>query len=103
MLGFVSVVLGTGQPPRCTRCHGAAQVAEYRAASDVVADISTAAQSWAAGPGPNLTLDGPEPFGHPELPSIVAGAAAAGVARLRLDSDATALVSPANASGSIAA
>jgi MoaA/NifB/PqqE/SkfB family radical SAM enzyme len=103
VLGFVTVSLGAGSPVRCTRCHGAGPGAGYRPASDVVADITKAAQAWSTGPGPNVSLGGPEPFGHPELPSLVAGASQAGVARLRLETDAAALVSPANASGSAAA
>lgn len=103
MLGFVSVSLGSGSPVRCTRCRGAAPAVTYRPASDVIAEITEVAQGWPVGPGPNVALGGPEPFGHPELPSLVAGAAKAGVVRLRLESDASALVSPANASGSIAA
>lgn len=103
MLGFVSVSVGTGSPARCARCHGAAPAVAYRPASDAVADIAAVAQGWSAGPGPNVAVCGPEPFGHPELPSIVTGAAQAGVVRLRLETDAAALASPANASGSVAA
>ena len=103
MLGFVTVPLGTGSPLRCTRCHGTGTLAGYRPALDVVADVAAAVLGWSDGPGPNVTLGGPEPFAHPELPSLVAGAVQAGVVRLRLETDAAALVSPANASGAVAA
>lgn len=102
MLRFVSVSLGTGRPLRCGRCHGSAPEPSYWAAEeidDLIADAVAAAEA----PGPNVELTGPEPFGHPELPAIVASATRHGVARLRLDTDAIALASPANAGGCIAA
>lgn len=103
MLRFVSVSLGSGQTPRCTRCGGPAPASSHRPSSDVVAEVEAVARAWETGPGPNVELTGAEPFTHPELPSLVAAARRAGVQRLRVVTDGVALASPANATGSIAA
>jgi hypothetical protein len=102
VLRFVSVSLGGGLPLRCVRCHGSAPEVSYRSA-DELDPLLAEAVAAAGSPGPNVELTGPEPFGHPELPAVVAAAARHGVARLRLETDAIALASPVNAGGSIAA
>jgi hypothetical protein len=102
VLPFVEVSLGAGGGVGCERCHGAAAGPTYLDAATVSAAIAEAA-AGAPTPGPNVSLAGPEPFGHPELPVLVAAAMRAGVARLRLDTDATALSSSGNAAGAIAA
>ena len=58
---------------------------------------------WDGMPGPNIRLIGAEPFGHPELPALVAAATEAHCRRLCLDTDAIALRSPQNAGGSLMA
>lgn len=103
MITFVDVPIGTGGPPRCTRCNGLPSAAAHAGADDVEALITAAVAAWTGAPGPNISLTGPEPFGHPELPAIVAAAARSGVERLRLETDAGALANPANAHGCIAA
>jgi hypothetical protein len=102
VLRFVSVSLGTGRQARCGRCHGPAPEVAYRSAAEMAPLIAEAVAA-AEAPGPNVELTGPEPFDHPELPAIVASAARQGVARLKLDTDATALARPGNADGCIAA
>jgi MoaA/NifB/PqqE/SkfB family radical SAM enzyme len=96
------VSLGSGRSPRCARCHGEAPAASYLSAADIDGLIAAAARSDGA-TGRSVEFTGPEPFGHPELPALVASAKRHGVQRLRLDTDAVALASPANAGGSIAA
>ena len=103
MIEFAEVALGTGGGVLCERCHGKAAPAKYSPTADVVSRVSRAVAESTARPGPNVALTGPEPFGHPELPAIVSGAVAAGVSRLRIDTDASALRSPENASGVLAA
>jgi hypothetical protein len=102
VLEFVSVSLGSGRPSRCARCHGGSPAASYRSAAEIDGMIAEAARAG-EGRGCNVEFTGPEPFGHPELPALVASAKRHGVQRLRLDTDAVALSSPANAGGSIAA
>jgi hypothetical protein len=102
VLGFVSVLLGSGRPPRCARCHGEAPAVSYLPATEIDGMISEAARAG-EGLGRNVEFTGPEPFGHPELPALVASAKRHGVERVRLDTDAVALASAANAGGSIAA
>lgn len=103
MIGFVSVPLGAGVGVRCTRCHESAPDQAFVPGDDIVAAIGDAVASWSGGPGPNVTLTGPEPFDHPELPALVSAATRAGVERLRLDTDAIALQSPGNAAGALVA
>ncbi len=103
MLTFVPVSLGEGRAVTCERCHGGSPTPVYRDSAQIAGDIETAVRSGAAAPGPNIELTGPEPFGHPELPAIVGMAVRSGVSRLRLHTDASAFVVPANAAGSVAA
>jgi hypothetical protein len=102
VLDFAEVSLGTGGDVRCGRCHGAADAVTFLDAATLAERIAEAA-AGAGAPGPNVALTGPEPFDHPELPLLVAAAARAGVARLRIDTDAAALSNHGNAAGSIAA
>ncbi len=96
MLRFADISLGTGAPPRCNLCHGAAEES-FLDTSVVTAQIEAVARSWDLGPGPNLTLTGAEPLRHPDLPAILASAVAAGVERIRLETDASALMGPQEA------
>lgn len=90
MLRFVDIKLGEAGGTECRRCHSAAPET-LRDATDVIADIRDAARSWDTSPGPNISLTGAEPFHHPAIAEIVAGAVDVGVKRVRLDSDASAL------------
>lgn len=102
MLRFAEVAVGEGEGTACARC-GLTPEPSHAPAERVVAAIESACAAW-PGPGAaNVSLGGPEPFSHPELPVIVAAAVAAGAARIRLVSDARALATGENAAGCQAA
>ena len=103
MLVFECVAIGSGSGVRCTRCHPDTDVPTYRPADEVLSDVRVVTAGWTGGPGPNVTLTGPEPFAHPELPAVVAGAIEAGVSRLRLEVDGGAFQRPGNAEGALGA
>jgi len=103
VLRFVKVSLGSGHPPRCSRCGGPVGHVSHRPVPEVADEMDAIVRAWDEGPGPNVELTGPEPFAHPDLPALVSAAGRAGVRRLRLATDAVALVSPGNASGCVAA
>jgi hypothetical protein len=102
VLHFQEVSLGSGEGTRCELCHGPAETGAYTSAS-ILASFVAQAILDAQKTGRNVAFTGPEPFDHPDLPSLVGMAASAGVARLRIDTDATALSNAANAAGSVAA
>lgn len=93
MVDFVEVSLGKGRPAACRRC-GDGGESHYRPAFEVVAEIEAACAAWGAGPGPNIALTGPEPFGHPDPVGLVTAAARAGAQRVRIDTDGEALGRP---------
>lgn len=103
MIRFASVSVGSGGLVRCSRCHGGAQPPHYDSEHEIVGRINAAIESWEGPPGPNLSLEGADPFGHPGLPLIVGAAVRGGARRIRLATDASALRSPVNASGSVSA
>jgi pyruvate-formate lyase-activating enzyme len=103
VIRFADVALGTGGEVRCSRCHGEPQAASYRPADDVAAEVAMVCARWEGRPGPNVAFTGAEPFGHPELPMLVAAAKEARCRRLCLDTDAVALRSQQNAGGSLMA
>ncbi len=102
MIRFVEIPLGRGSACACVRC--AAQTErEFFSAEVIRGVVSDAVDAWSGGPGPNVLFTGPEPFSHPELPAIAANAAAAGIERIGLRTDAGALSIPGNAEGVLAA
>jgi len=103
MIRFAEVMLGSGGPARCVRCHGPREDATYLPAAKLATSLRETCGSWEGRPGPNVMLAGPEPFGHPELPRVVGAAMAAGCARLGLDTDGAALQSRQNAAGALSA
>jgi hypothetical protein len=103
VIRFADVAIGSGGEVRCSRCHGEPQAVSYRPAAEVAAEIAETCAAWEGPPGPNVTLGGAEPFGHPELPALVGAAVEARCSRLRLHTDAVALRTPQNASGSLGA
>lgn len=104
MLEFAEVTIGQGAPSPCVRCHPRdANPSAFMPAATVLEAAAAIAKGWHSPPGPNVAFIGPEPFAHPELPSIVSGAAAAGFERIRLRTDAGALASGGNAAGVVAA
>lgn len=102
MLEFVEVALGKGGGVACGRCR-AGEAPHYRQTFEILAEVQAACDAWGSVPGPNVALGGPEPFGHRELRQLLDGAVAAGVKRLRLDTDATALADPGIASAIVEA
>ena len=96
MLRFANVLLGESGAPRCARCRHV-DVETLRDAPDILADIRSATTVSIDGPGPNLSFTGAEPFHHPELFELLDAAVEAGVRRIRLESDAHALVDPETA------
>ena len=103
MIDFIDVAVGTGGGVACERCHGSAMPATYTRTTELLPVITQAVADSRTLPGPNLALTGPEPFGHPDLPTLVVTAVEAGVSRLRIDTDASALRSQDNAAGVLAA
>jgi len=104
MLAFAEVTIGEGGVVSCARCRARDDAARsFVPAATVLEQIAAVAGEWRDGPGPNCTLIGVEPFAHPELPLIVSGAAAAGMERIRLRTDAGALGSGGNAAGVLSA
>lgn len=103
MIRFAQIAVGHGGEVRCSRCHGEAEAHSYRSGDEIVADIVTTVELWSGLPGPNVALTGAEPFGHPDLPTLVDTAVRAGCRRVRLDTDAVALRSAQNAGGSLMA
>jgi MoaA/NifB/PqqE/SkfB family radical SAM enzyme len=101
VIAFAEVVLGSGGVVRCTRCTPAEPPREFLPAERILAQVREAARGWESGPGPNVAFVGVEPFAHPELPAIVAGARSSGVQRIRLRTDGGALSVAENASGAL--
>jgi hypothetical protein len=93
MVDFVEVSLGKGGPAACSRC-GGGEEPHYRPAFEVAAEIEAACVAWGAGPGPNVALTGPEPFGSPDPAGLVSTAARAGAQRIRIDTDGAAFARP---------
>jgi MoaA/NifB/PqqE/SkfB family radical SAM enzyme len=102
MINFVEIALGSGVACSCARCH-TPPAREFFSAEVVGSRIASVVAEWADGPGPNVLLVGPEPFAHPELPGIVASAAASGCERIGMRTDAGALSIPGNAEGVLGA
>jgi hypothetical protein len=100
VISFADVVIGDGEAVRCARCVPEA-AGGFRSPDDVLANVREVAQSWSAGAGPNLVFVGAEPFAHPQLPALVAGAASLGVERIGLRTDGGALSVDGNALGAI--
>ena len=96
MLRFANIVLGESGAPRCRRCRSA-DAETLRDASTILDEIREMATSWVGGSAPNLTFTGAEAFHHPALFEFVIAAVAAGASRIRLESDAHALVDPETA------
>lgn len=103
MIRFAEVAVGRGGGVRCSRCYPASEGVSYRDAAEVLAEVSAVCALWDEPPGPNIAFTGAEPFGHPELPALVASAVEAHCRRVCLETDAVACGSPQNAGGSLMA
>ncbi|MBI5232193.1 MAG: hypothetical protein HY876_08530 [Coriobacteriales bacterium] len=102
MIGFATIEVGRGGLPSCRLCVPSVPMAP-RSSADVVADVRRVAESWAAGPGPNIALVGGDAFAHPGLPSIVSQSVALGVERVRLQTSGAPLAAHGNALGALRA
>jgi len=103
VLTFVKIPIGTGGGVRCTRCFKERTAEEFFDAARILGRVSEVVSAWQAGPGPNIAYTGAEPFRHPDLVGLVRGAVAAGVQRMCLATDATALPRGENAEGAVSA
>lgn len=102
MLEFAIVEVGEGPPLGCRRC-GAPSPQHYHPTDEVISGIHSAADASASVPGPNVVLTGPEPFGHPALPDLVAACAEAGFERIGIETDGGALSIPGHVAGLLGA
>lgn len=84
MLRFVDVPIVSGGAVSCARCRRPEPTA-HRPAAEVLAEVRDAVAAWGEVSGPNVSLAGADPFGHPALADLLEGAVSAGVRRLRLD------------------
>jgi len=98
MLRFDSIRVGDGETLHCRRCGQSAPPA-YHATAAIAERIRAAAAAWEGHPGPNIVLTGPDPFGHPELPALIAVCGEAGTERIALETDGGALGAYRNAEG----
>jgi hypothetical protein len=101
VIRFAEIVVGDGTVVGCTRCATESGEPAYRAVDEIVAEARAVCAAWEGGAGPNIRLVGAEPFGHPQLPEVVAGVMGGGCQRLAMDTDAVALQSAVNASGAL--
>jgi len=102
LISFSGIRIGSGAAVSCTRC-GERETAEYLPADEIVAEARRIIEAWHFGPGPNVGLWGPEPFGHPQLVTIVSSIVDAGIERLCIATDGVALRDEQNAQGIMAA
>ena len=101
MISFARVAVGDGGFVGCTRCDPTAPARRYFSAQEIIGSVRSVADAWKDGPGPNVSLAGTEPFGHAELPAIIAGAVALGMQRICLRTDGGALSVDGNARGAV--
>jgi MoaA/NifB/PqqE/SkfB family radical SAM enzyme len=100
LISFAEVSLGAGGLPACVRCEAPEALAPVlRSADEIESELARISGAWGGEPGPNVAFVGAEPFAHPELPTLVMAAGAAGFERLRLRTGATPLAAHDNAEG----
>lgn len=92
MIDLVTIAVGTGASAGCTRCAPMPD-ATYHSVPEIVAALA------AAHDADGVALVGPEPFSHPELPSVIAACRDADFSRIALETDAGALAVHGNAGG----
>lgn len=102
MLEFARIAVGAGSPCGCSSC-GPSPESSYFPAEMVREAVQASVDAWSVVPGPNVLLTGPEPFDHPELPTLVTACVEAGAERVGIETDGAALSLPANATGAISA
>lgn len=104
MITFCEIEIGAGGIAPCVMCSRKDISGAGPYPSEAVRErLVEAARGWCAGPGPNVTFGGFEPFSHPELPVLIRMAIDLGYGAVRLTTDAGALSMPGNAEGAIAA
>lgn len=101
MIRFEQITIGTGGGPRCHRCSAPSAEQSFRSADEIAAEIAAVVGGWDASLGPNVLLNGAEPFAHDALPRLIAQARAAGAKRIGLVSDGGALGFGDNAAGAV--
>jgi molybdenum cofactor biosynthesis enzyme MoaA len=102
VLEFVAVEVGEGSSLGCSRC-GTLPPHTYHPTDEVTARIRSTVDAPTSAPGPNIVLTGPEPFGHPALPDLVAACAEAGFERIGIETEGGALAVPGHAAGALGA
>ena len=93
MIKFSVLKLGEGAISQCTRC-GPTAPRVYRPTTDVLADMSRIVDTWPTGPGPNVTLCGPEPLEHPEIETLLRALHDSDIQRACVHTGGGPLVSP---------
>ncbi|MDH4140407.1 MAG: radical SAM protein, partial [Coriobacteriia bacterium] len=83
MIRFGIVRTGTGATTQCVRCPRE-PYGGHDSAEEILARVQHAVAEWPDGPGPNISLRGPEPLGHPEIERIINETIGFGVERLSL-------------------
>lgn len=102
LITFVKIPIGTGGGLSCRACDASGpSVEQFDSVEQLLAGVRETTLEWDCGPGPNIAYVGPEPFHHPELVTLVRGAIEAGVERMCLSTDATALARGENAAGAV--
>jgi len=91
VIRFAEVSVGYGGAVGCSRCAPVTRERVYRPVAEIAAEIAAVCGAWEGRLGPNIRLTGAEPIEHPELPSIISAAAAAGCQRIGVDTDGVAL------------
>lgn len=101
LLRFIEITVGEGGEVACARC-AQRRLPRYRGSDEIAEDVRDAVDEFGDGPGPNVSLVGSEPLGHPELPALVTACVRSGVERLRLEGDAGGFAAGENAAGALA-
>lgn len=82
MLTFAVINTGVGSTAHCLKCTPG-KSNTLRPAADILSDATSAVSRWdRSGPGPNLTLHGPDIFLHPEFREIISGLSRIDVERM---------------------
>lgn len=102
MLRFDVVRVGGGDAVHCLRCRPG-PAGTYATADEILEHVRVVVSTWPGGPGPNVSLRGPEPLAHPEAERIVREAVALGVERLCVTTNGAALAREEFTHGLIAA
>ncbi|MBA4370044.1 MAG: hypothetical protein C0418_00500 [Coriobacteriaceae bacterium] len=97
VIKFGAVPVGAGDAVSCLRCSAEEDVS-YDPVERIVERARCIVDAWSAGPGPNLTLVGPDPLEHPEAGRLIHAVMELGVERLCVVTAGEALSRPGIAS-----